>query len=203
LGAAYFIVLNRKPESFDPSVNGKDIARASDELRGVAERLDVPALETFYSTRPGELAELGLDAEAEEPPTEVVLELRLGRDPLSMYYVREGAVYRCRRKQPGKPSPQPEIASAIRFVQEDDWMYFVDEQGNVVRTPKDWRPSPKEGEPSERWFDPAAARKTFQALWDYANEKGKAELAQDLGRFLEVLEKAAEEKLQFHLAIDI
>lgn len=204
MGAAYYIVLDHGPKDFDHSVNGKEIARFSEELRQAAERLGIPGLESYYSTRPGELAEFGLDEDGEqEPPVEVVLKLRLTRDADFVYFVQDGKVQRCRRKRPGKPAAQPEIACEASFPQEEGWMYFVDQNGDVVRTPKDWRPSPEPGDPGECWFDPSEARNTFEALREYARSKGKVALVDDLGRFLEVLAEATKRKLRFHLSVDI
>ena len=51
MGVAYFIVVEGEPD-FDWQVNGKPVARASEQLRRLAEQLGVPPLEDFFSGHP-------------------------------------------------------------------------------------------------------------------------------------------------------
>ncbi len=57
MSLAHYIVLERDIPGFDPFVNGKCMAHASDELDALAKRLHVTPLMEFFSTDPGALAE--------------------------------------------------------------------------------------------------------------------------------------------------
>jgi hypothetical protein len=72
MGAAYYIVLDREIAGVDPFVNGKAIARESERLDQVTQRLGLRDLNDFVSANPDELLaiaeELGLELPSAPPP---------------------------------------------------------------------------------------------------------------------------------------
>src|ERR1044072_9125644 len=50
-----------------------------------------------------------------------------------MYYVKDGAVWRVQRKQPGVPKGRPEKVADGTFKMDTDFIYFVDKDGDVSR----------------------------------------------------------------------
>lgn len=73
MGAAYFIVLERKIDGLDTGMDGKAIARHADALEQAARELGVRPLSEFISIAPDQAAEFmegeGIDAsELELPP---------------------------------------------------------------------------------------------------------------------------------------
>lgn len=74
MGVAYFIVLERELEGIDSFVNGKAIARESDQLDLIAEALGLRGVNDFVSQDPAALMEMaeamGIDL-PHEPPAEV------------------------------------------------------------------------------------------------------------------------------------
>jgi len=67
MSAAYYIVLDTQDPGFDPFVNGKALARASDALQDAAAQLGVRPLMDFFSMSADSVeeaaAEFGLDEE--------------------------------------------------------------------------------------------------------------------------------------------
>jgi hypothetical protein len=57
MGAAYFIVLERKIDGVDTAMNGKSLARHMDLLDDAARELGVRSLPEFFSADPEQLAE--------------------------------------------------------------------------------------------------------------------------------------------------
>jgi hypothetical protein len=51
MSLAYFIVVNHDAPGFDTFVNGKAVAKQSEQLDALAKRLGVIALEDFSSTK--------------------------------------------------------------------------------------------------------------------------------------------------------
>ena len=73
MGAAYFIVLERKIDGLDTMMNGKSISRNIESLDEAARQLGVRPLSEFLSVNPEQAAEFmegeGMDAgEIELPP---------------------------------------------------------------------------------------------------------------------------------------
>ena len=64
---------------------------------------------------------------------EKVEKLGVNRDKDFMYYVKEGAVWRVQRKQPGVPKGRPEKVADGSFEMNTDFIYFVDKEGDVSR----------------------------------------------------------------------
>jgi hypothetical protein len=50
-----------------------------------------------------------------------------------MLYVKDGAVWRVRRKQPGLPKGKPEKVADGGFEMDNNYIYFVDKDGDVSR----------------------------------------------------------------------
>jgi hypothetical protein len=49
MGAAYFIVLDNEEPGFETFVNGKAIARASDSIRSICDKLDLTSIDDLTS----------------------------------------------------------------------------------------------------------------------------------------------------------
>lgn len=64
---------------------------------------------------------------------EKVEKLGVKRDKDFMYYVKDGAVWKVQRKQPGVPKGRPEKEAAGTFQMDTDFIYFVDKDGDVSR----------------------------------------------------------------------
>jgi hypothetical protein len=64
---------------------------------------------------------------------EKVEKLGVNRDKNFMYYVKDGAVWRVQRKQPGVPKGKQEKVAAGTFEMDTDFIYFVDKDGDVSR----------------------------------------------------------------------
>jgi hypothetical protein len=64
---------------------------------------------------------------------EKVAKLGIARDKDYMLYVKDGAVWRVRRKQPGVPKGKPEIVENAGFEMDSNYIYFVDKDGDVSR----------------------------------------------------------------------
>ena len=55
------------------------------------------------------------------------------RDKDFMLYVKDGDVWQVRRKQPGVPKGKPEKVAEGGFVMDNNYIYFVDKDGDVSR----------------------------------------------------------------------
>src|SRR5262245_57472063 len=64
---------------------------------------------------------------------EKVAKLGIARDKDYMLYVKDGAVWRVRRKQPGVPKGKPEKVADGGFEMDNNYIYFVDRDGDVSR----------------------------------------------------------------------
>ncbi|MBC8133767.1 MAG: hypothetical protein H7X95_12355 [Deltaproteobacteria bacterium] len=64
---------------------------------------------------------------------EKVEKLGVNRDKDFMYYVKDGAVWRVQRKQPGVSKGRPEKVADGTFQMDTDFIYFVDKDGDVSR----------------------------------------------------------------------
>jgi hypothetical protein len=64
---------------------------------------------------------------------EKVAKLGISRDKDFMLYVKDGAVWRVRRKQPGAPKGKPEKVADGGFDMDHNYIYFVDKDGDVSR----------------------------------------------------------------------
>jgi hypothetical protein len=50
-----------------------------------------------------------------------------------MYYVKDGSVWKVRRKQPGVPKGKPEKEADGGFEMDNNYIYFLDKAGDVAR----------------------------------------------------------------------
>jgi hypothetical protein len=64
---------------------------------------------------------------------EKVAKLGISRDKDYMLYVKDGSVWRVRRKQPGMPKGKPEKIADGGFEMDNNYIYFVDKDGDVSR----------------------------------------------------------------------
>jgi|SRR4051794_7062618 hypothetical protein len=64
---------------------------------------------------------------------EKVAKLGISRDKDYMLYVKDGAVWRVRRKQPNLPKGKPEKVADGGFEMDNNYIYFVDKDGDVSR----------------------------------------------------------------------
>jgi hypothetical protein len=64
---------------------------------------------------------------------EKVAKLGISREKDYMLYVKDGAVWRVRRKQPGLPKGKPEKVADGGFEMDNNYIYFVDKDGDVSR----------------------------------------------------------------------
>ena len=64
---------------------------------------------------------------------EKVEKLGVNRDKDFMYYVKDGAVWRVQRKQPGVTKGRPEKVADGSFQMDTNFIYFVDKDGDVSR----------------------------------------------------------------------
>lgn len=64
---------------------------------------------------------------------EKVAKLGISRDKDFMLYVKDGSVWRVRRKQPGVTKGKPERVADGGFEMDNNYIYFVDRDGDVSR----------------------------------------------------------------------
>ncbi len=64
---------------------------------------------------------------------EKVARLGISRDKDFMLYVKDGGVWKVRRKQPGMPKGKPEKVADGGFEMDNNFIYFVDKDGDVAR----------------------------------------------------------------------
>jgi hypothetical protein len=64
---------------------------------------------------------------------EKVARLGIVRDKDSMLYVKDGNVWKVRRKQPGVPKGKSEKIADGGFEMDNNYIYFVDKDGDVSR----------------------------------------------------------------------
>jgi len=64
---------------------------------------------------------------------EKVAKLSVSREKDFMYYVKDGAVWKVKRKQPGVQKGKPEKVIDGNFEMDTDFIYFVDRDGDVSR----------------------------------------------------------------------
>jgi hypothetical protein len=64
---------------------------------------------------------------------EKVKKLGIAREKDFMYYVKDGDVWKVRRKQPGVPKGKPEKVADGGFEMDYNYIYFVDKDGDAAR----------------------------------------------------------------------
>lgn len=86
---------------------------------------------------------------------EKVARIGLKRDKDFIYYIKGGKVWRTRRKQPGAPKGRPEVASDAGVSQDNNYIYFLDSDGDVARAKRaiggqKRKPAKKKGKPAPK-----------------------------------------------------
>jgi hypothetical protein len=197
MSISYFIRLENKPADLDSSVNGQFVAAAAEDLQQMAAELGVRPLESFFAVTADDPAAL-IGDDDEEPVAETVSRLGLRRDPDFTYYVEGSQVKRQRRKRPGSRPSSVEIVADLGVAQDHRWVYFVDEAGDVARSPKE----SAAGESGAGWFEAQEGLEVVQALRARVDTFDERDLSQDLLRFEAVLLAAARRKVRFRLSVD-
>jgi len=64
---------------------------------------------------------------------EKVAKLGVNREKDFMYYVKDGAVWKVQRKQPGVPKGRPEKVADGGIEMDTNYIYFVDRDGDIAR----------------------------------------------------------------------
>ena len=64
---------------------------------------------------------------------EKVARLGIKREKDMMYFIKDGAVWKVPRKQPGQPKGRQEKVADGGFTQDNNYIYFLDKEGNVSR----------------------------------------------------------------------
>ncbi len=64
---------------------------------------------------------------------EKVAKLGVNREKDFMYYVKDGAVWKVQRKQPGVPKGRPEKVEDGGIDMDTNYIYFVDKDGDIAR----------------------------------------------------------------------
>src|SRR5580692_4925599 len=64
---------------------------------------------------------------------EKVAKLGGNREKDFMYYVKDGAVWKVQRKQPGVPKGRPEKVADGGVEMDTNYIYFVDRDGDIAR----------------------------------------------------------------------
>ena len=64
---------------------------------------------------------------------EKVAKLGVNREKDFMYYVKDGAVWKVQRKQPGVPKGRPERVADGGVEMDTNYIYFVDRDGDIAR----------------------------------------------------------------------
>ena len=64
---------------------------------------------------------------------EKVARLGIVREKDMMYYVKDGAVWKVRRKQPGVAKGKPEKVADGGFEMDNNYIYFLDKAGDAAR----------------------------------------------------------------------
>jgi hypothetical protein len=59
--------------------------------------------------------------------------LGVNREKDFMYYVKDGAVWKVQRKQPGVPKGRPEKVADGGVEMDTNYIYFVDRDGDIAR----------------------------------------------------------------------
>lgn len=53
-----------------------------------------------------------------------------------LYYIKDGKVFRVPKKQAGVPKGRSEMEFDAKLTQDPDYIYFVDEDGDIARVPR-------------------------------------------------------------------
>lgn len=191
MSVALFIVLDNKKPGFDTFVNGKALAKR-DDVDEVARKLGVRPLNDFVWVAGDAIDDSKSRA---RPKSEIVVKHAVRREPGFLNFLAGNDIWRRTRTQPG------EKIATVDFLRDSngDWLYSVDQDGNIVRIPKH-APS-KLGEP---FFAADEGLATVRALRaHYANISDAMPVLSELDEYENVLAQAAARGFRFHLGVDI
>ncbi|MBI5479920.1 MAG: PilZ domain-containing protein [Deltaproteobacteria bacterium] len=89
---------------------------------------------------------------ARGPAAEKVFPLGLVCEKGLIYYIKRGAVWAVPKKKPGKPKGKPRMITDAGIQQDDRFLYFLDQDGDISRTPKELVPElfDEDDEPPDR-----------------------------------------------------
>ena len=108
---------------------------------------------------------------------EKVAKLGVTREKDFMYYVKDGAVWKVQRKQPGVPKGKSEKVADGNFQMDTDFIYFVDKDGDVSRAKRavggQKRKNAKAKKPAPRASKPAKAAKSAKKPAKAAKKSAK------------------------------
>jgi hypothetical protein len=94
---------------------------------------------------------------------EKVAKLSVSREKDFMYYVKDGAVWKVQRKQPGVPKGKPEKVADGNFQMDTDFIYFVDKDGDVSRAKRAVGGQKRKKKPNRKAKKPPATKKVAKA----------------------------------------
>ena len=103
---------------------------------------------------------------------EKVAKLGISRDKDYMLYVKDGSVWRVRRKQPGLPKGKPEKVADGGFEMDNNYIYFVDKDGDVSRAKRAVGGQKRKKSAAKR--KPAGKKKTKAPAKKASNKKAPA-----------------------------
>jgi hypothetical protein len=130
---------------------------------------------------------------------EKVAKLGIARNKEWMLYVKDGAVWQVRRKLPGVPKGRPEMVSDVGFEMDNNYIYFVDKDGDVSRAARmiapgdDDEEDEDEGEDlAEREVPPAGPGDTSELLYTLFPDLGVPSGTKDIRLIQEEAERIFE-----------
>ena len=103
---------------------------------------------------------------------EKVRKLGIARNKDFMLYVKDGDVWQVRRKQPGVPKGKPEKVADGGFEMDNNYIYFVDKDGDVSRA-KRAVGGQKRKKPPKKAAKKAAKKKVKKAAKKAAKKPAK------------------------------
>ena len=90
---------------------------------------------------------------------EKVKRLGIPREKDMMYYVKDGAVWKVPRKQPGVPKGKPEKVVDGDFKMDSNYIYYVDADGDVSRAKRVVGGQKRKKSPAKKKAKKPAAKK--------------------------------------------
>jgi hypothetical protein len=110
---------------------------------------------------------------------EKVAKLGVNREKDFMYYVKDGAVWKVQRKQPGVPKGRPEKVADGGVEMDTNYIYFVDKDGDIARAKRavGGQKRKKAARKAPKKSAKKAAKKSAKKSAKKAAKKGKAKKA--------------------------
>jgi hypothetical protein len=90
---------------------------------------------------------------------EKVAKLGVNREKDFMYYVKDGAVWKVQRKQPGVPKGRPEKVEDGGVEMDTNYIYFVDKDGDIARAKRAVGGQKRKKKPAKKAAKKKAAKK--------------------------------------------